>query len=169
MLKRTEAALEGLREDEREAVTAFYPRQWRERIEQTYHEFAIVTRSGRERVDVSHASVVDHRRVLDARHLRCLADIGEAVDRAARQVVEDAGYGDHFIHRTGHGIGLEGHEHPYIVNGNELPLEPGMTFSIEPGIYIPGEFGVRVEDIVACGPEAVDDLNAAERSLVEVG
>lgn len=93
----------------------------------------------------------------------------EEIDAAARRVIEDGGYGRYFIHRTGHGIGLEGHEHPYIVDGNKLALEAGMTFSIEPGIYIPGEFGVRVEDIVACGADAVDDLNRAERSLVEVG
>ncbi|MEX2135066.1 MAG: Xaa-Pro peptidase family protein [Acidimicrobiia bacterium] len=93
----------------------------------------------------------------------------QEVDSAARRIIEDGGYGRYFIHRTGHGIGLEGHEHPYIVDGNSLALEAGMTFSVEPGIYIPGEFGVRVEDIVACGADAVDDLNRAERSLVEVG
>lgn len=92
----------------------------------------------------------------------------EEIDRATRDVIEDAGYGEFFIHRTGHGIGLEGHEHPYIITGNSLELEPGMTFSVEPGIYIPGEFGVRIEDIVACGADGVDDLNRAERNLVEV-
>jgi Xaa-Pro aminopeptidase len=92
----------------------------------------------------------------------------QEIDRAARQVIEGGGYGRYFIHRTGHGIGLEGHEHPYIVEGNALPLEPGMTFSVEPGVYIPGEFGVRVEDIVACVESGVDDLNRAERGLVEV-
>jgi Xaa-Pro aminopeptidase len=90
------------------------------------------------------------------------------VDLAARQVIVDAGYGDRFIHRTGHGIGLEVHEHPYIVEGNDLELEEGMTFSIEPGIYLPGEFGVRIEDIVACGEAGVDDLNRTERKLVNV-
>ena len=93
----------------------------------------------------------------------------EDVDRATRRVIEEAGYGEYFIHRTGHGIGLEGHEHPYIVEGNDLPLEPGMTFSVEPGIYIPGEFGVRIEDIVACGSGAVDGLNSAPRDLIAVG
>lgn len=92
----------------------------------------------------------------------------EEIDRASRAVIDDAGYGDFFIHRTGHGIGLEAHEHPYIVKGNVLPLETGMTFSVEPGVYIPGEFGVRIEDIVACGPESVDDLNRAHRPLVSV-
>jgi Xaa-Pro aminopeptidase len=92
----------------------------------------------------------------------------QAVDRAARRVIIEGGFGENFIHRTGHGIGLEIHEHPYIVEGNDLELEKGMTFSIEPGIYFPGEFGVRIEDIVACGPDGVDDLNRAERNLVQV-
>jgi Xaa-Pro aminopeptidase len=93
----------------------------------------------------------------------------QEVDAAARRVIEDGGYGRYFIHRTGHGIGLEGHEHPYMVEGNQLPLEAGMTFSVEPGVYIPDEFGVRVEDIVACGESGVDDLNRADRGLIEVG
>ena len=89
----------------------------------------------------------------------------EAVDRAARRMITDAGYGDRFIHRTGHGIGLEGHEHPYVVEGNRLPLEPGMAFSIEPGIYEPGSFGMRIEDIVVCGDAGVDELNRSPRRL----
>ena len=92
----------------------------------------------------------------------------EDVDRASRQVIENAGYGEFFIHRTGHGIGLEGHEHPYIVEGNDIELETGMTFSVEPGVYLPGEFGVRIEDIVACGSSSVDDLNTASRALETV-
>ncbi len=92
----------------------------------------------------------------------------EEVDRAARRMIVDGGYGDYFIHRTGHGIGLEGHEHPYMIEGNDLPLETGMTFSVEPGIYFPGELGVRIEDIVACGESGVDDLNLAERRLTHV-
>jgi Xaa-Pro dipeptidase len=91
------------------------------------------------------------------------------VDRAARKVVDEAGFGEWFVHRTGHGIGLEVHEHPYMVEGNELPLEPGMTFSIEPGIYLPDRFGVRIEDIVACSETGIDDLNQADRSLTVVG
>ncbi|WP_051265043.1 M24 family metallopeptidase [Nakamurella lactea] len=71
-----------------------------------------------------------------------------SADAAARTVIERAGYGEYFVTRTGHGIGLEVHEHPYLVAGNEQPLEPGMTFSVEPGIYLPGRFGVRIEDIV---------------------
>jgi Xaa-Pro dipeptidase len=73
----------------------------------------------------------------------------EAVDAAARKVIEDAGSGPgykYFTHRVGHGMGMDGHEWPYLVKGNALPLEPGMTFSDEPGIYIRGEFGVRLED-----------------------
>jgi Xaa-Pro aminopeptidase len=89
----------------------------------------------------------------------------EAVDAAAREIIDDAGYGDRFIHRTGHGIGLEGHEHPYIVEGNDLPLEAGMAFSIEPGIYVPGEWGMRIEDIVVCGDTGVDELNRSDRRL----
>lgn len=89
----------------------------------------------------------------------------DSVDAAARSVISDAAYGDRFIHRTGHGIGLEAHEHPYLVEGNDLLLEEGMTFSIEPGIYTPGEWGMRLEDIVACGPDGVDELNRSERHL----
>jgi Xaa-Pro aminopeptidase len=72
----------------------------------------------------------------------------QEIDRAARNVITDAGYGDHFIHRTGHGIGLTTHEPPYMVEGETRELEPGMCFSIEPGIYLPGRFAVRIEDIV---------------------
>jgi D-alanyl-D-alanine dipeptidase len=73
----------------------------------------------------------------------------ESVDRAARQVITAAGYGEHFTHRLGHGIGIEIHEEPYMVAGNRQFLEPGMTFTDEPGIYLPGEFGCRIEDVVA--------------------
>jgi D-alanyl-D-alanine dipeptidase len=89
----------------------------------------------------------------------------EEVDRAARSVVERSGYGDLFIHRTGHGIGLEEHEPPYIVEGNREPLQPGMCFSIEPGIYLPGEFGVRIEDIVTVTDQGARRLNHATRDL----
>ncbi|MBA7533625.1 Xaa-Pro dipeptidase [subsurface metagenome] len=73
----------------------------------------------------------------------------ESIDAVARKVIEDAGFGpgyEYFAHRLGHGIGMEGHEYPYLVKGNKLKLKPGMTFSNEPGIYIYGEFGVRIED-----------------------
>lgn len=92
----------------------------------------------------------------------------EEVDRAARTVIEDAGYGERFIHRTGHGIGLEAHEPPWIIAGNEQELVPGMTFSIEPGIYLPERFGIRIEDIVAVTDAGAVRLNEARRDLVLV-
>jgi D-alanyl-D-alanine dipeptidase len=87
------------------------------------------------------------------------------VDRAARDVIDRAGYGERFIHRTGHGIGLEVHEPPWIVEGNDLSLRAGMTFSVEPGIYLEGRFGVRIEDIVAVTADGVDRLNRSTREL----
>ncbi len=92
----------------------------------------------------------------------------EAVDAAAREPIAAAGYGEYFVHRTGHGIGLEVHEHPYIVAGNAEPLEPGNAFSIEPGIY-PGPHGARIEDIVVCTEQGRERLNNATRELVVVG
>ena len=92
----------------------------------------------------------------------------EAVDAAARRVIVDAGFGDHFVHRTGHGIGTEAHEDPYIVDGNATPLAPGHAFSIEPGIYLPGRFGLRLEDIVVATAEGPDRLNEAPRDLARV-
>ncbi len=92
----------------------------------------------------------------------------ESVDAAAREVIADAGYGEHFIHRTGHGIGLETHEEPYIVSGNTELLEPGFAFSVEPGIYLPGRHGARIEDIVICGETAGERLNTTTRDLVIV-
>jgi Xaa-Pro aminopeptidase len=91
----------------------------------------------------------------------------ESVDRTAREIITDAGYGQWFIHRTGHGIGLESHEDPYIVEGNTISLEPGMAFSIEPGIY-PGPHGARIEDIVVCTEDGYQRLNNAPRDLVIV-
>jgi D-alanyl-D-alanine dipeptidase len=89
----------------------------------------------------------------------------EEVDRAARAVIAAAGYGEAFIHRTGHGIGLAGQEPPYLVAGETLPLEPRMCFSVEPGIYLPGRFGVRIEDIVAVTGDGRRRLNNAAREL----
>lgn len=92
----------------------------------------------------------------------------ESVDRVGRQIIADAGYGDQFIHRTGHGIGTETHEEPYIVEGNTLVLEPGMAFSIEPGLYRDGHFGARIEDIVVCTDDGIEVLNHRPRELVRV-
>ncbi|MDQ6928932.1 MAG: M24 family metallopeptidase, partial [Actinomycetota bacterium] len=92
----------------------------------------------------------------------------EEVDGVARRTITSAGYGEYFVHRTGHGIGLEEHEDPYLVDGNGAPLEAGNAFSIEPGIYIPGQWGARIEDIVIAtdaGPEA---LNRAHHALAVV-
>jgi Xaa-Pro aminopeptidase len=90
----------------------------------------------------------------------------QSVDEAARRVIEEAGYGDRFIHRTGHGIGIEEHEDPYLVAGNRLPLVTGHAFSVEPGIYFPGRFGMRLEDIVVVGADGPDPLNTVDHSLV---
>ena len=92
----------------------------------------------------------------------------EGIDGLARDALIGAGLGEFFIHRTGHGIGLETHEEPYIVTGNQLPLQPGMTFSVEPGFYIPGRFGARIEDIVACGDDGPVLLNHRPRELLVV-
>jgi Xaa-Pro aminopeptidase len=91
----------------------------------------------------------------------------EAVDAAAREPITAAGYGEYFVHRTGHGIGLETHEDPYIVSGNTEALVPGMAFSVEPGIY-PGPHGARIEDIVVCTPDGGQRLNNVTRELLVV-
>ncbi|MFE0316514.1 aminopeptidase P family protein [Streptomyces albogriseolus] len=90
------------------------------------------------------------------------------VDRAARAVIADAGYGEYFIHRTGHGIGVTTHEPPYMIEGEEQPLVPGMCFSVEPGVYLPGRFGVRIEDIVTVTEDGGRRLNNTERGMVTV-
>jgi Xaa-Pro aminopeptidase len=92
----------------------------------------------------------------------------EEIDSVGRSIIADAGFGANFIHRTGHGIGLDGHEDPYIVDGNDRPLETGNAFSIEPGIYFDGRYGARIEDIVVCGESGADTLNQAARELVVV-
>jgi D-alanyl-D-alanine dipeptidase len=93
----------------------------------------------------------------------------ESVDAASRRVIDEAGYGEFFIHRTGHGIGLDGHEHPYLVRGNREKLEPGMAFSIEPGIYLPGRFGVRIEDIAMIDADgSARPLNRADHAFASV-
>lgn len=92
----------------------------------------------------------------------------ESVDQAARQVIAGAGWGERFIHRTGHGIGIEEHEAPYLVAGNGQELVPGHAFSVEPGIYLPGRFGMRLEDIVVVTADGVEVLNQADRQLVAI-
>jgi Xaa-Pro aminopeptidase len=89
----------------------------------------------------------------------------ESIDAVARKIIGEAGYGEYFTHRVGHGIGLEVHEDPYMVSGNATPLEPGMAFSVEPGIYLPGRFGVRLENIVICGSDGPDVLNRTSLQL----
>lgn len=89
-----------------------------------------------------------------------------SIDRAARAVIAEAGYGEYFIHRVGHGLGLDVHEEPYLVEGNQEALRPGMVFSDEPGVYLPGRFGVRIEDSVACTAAGGELLNNARRDLV---
>jgi Xaa-Pro aminopeptidase len=108
--------------------------------------------------------------VLHAAHRAASAAVrpgvaAEAIDLAARDVIDGEGYADNFIHRTGHGIGLEGHEDPYLVAGNGEALEEGMAFSVEPGIYLPGRYGARIEDIVVCGPDGPVVLNNEPREL----
>lgn len=89
----------------------------------------------------------------------------EQLDAIGRDIITDAGYGPNFLHRTGHGIGLDTHEEPYIVAGSDLPIEPGMAFSIEPGIYLQDRYGARIEDIVTCTPDGGDRLNRTTRDL----
>ena len=93
----------------------------------------------------------------------------EEVDDTARRVIAGAGFGDRFVHRTGHGIGVEAHEDPYLVSGNPAPLAAGNAFSIEPGIYLPDRFGLRLEDIVVATADGPERLNLAPRDLAVVG
>jgi Xaa-Pro aminopeptidase len=87
------------------------------------------------------------------------------IDRTARRIIDDAGYADCFIHRTGHGIGMETHEEPYIVESNAEPLQPGDAFSVEPGIYVSGHWGARIEDIVVCTDSGGERLNTTSTEL----
>ena len=90
------------------------------------------------------------------------------VDAAARDYITAQGYGPYFTHRTGHGIGMTGHEYPFVCSDNDMPLESGMTFTIEPGIYLPGKFGVRIEDVVMVSGEGCETLNACSKKLIVI-
>jgi Xaa-Pro dipeptidase len=92
----------------------------------------------------------------------------QEVDRAARRVIVAAGYGPYFTHRTGHGLGLEGHEPPFACEGDTTILEPGMTFTVEPGIYLPGKGGVRVEDDVVITQGGCESLTTFDRELIVI-
>lgn len=89
----------------------------------------------------------------------------QEIDRAARKVISDAGYGEYFIHRVGHGIGITTHEPPYMVEGETHPIKPGMCFSIEPGVYLPGRFRVRIEDIVVATEDGARRLNNTNHEM----
>jgi Xaa-Pro aminopeptidase len=89
----------------------------------------------------------------------------QEIDRAGRRIINEDGYGAYFIHRIGHGIGMTTHEPPYMVEGETSPIVPGMCFSIEPGIYLPGRFGVRIEDIVAATDQGARRLNDNPREM----
>ncbi|APT92535.1 peptidase M24 [Corynebacterium phocae] len=102
---------------------------------------------------------------LNARELASPGISAQAVDAAARSVIAEAGFGEYFTHRTGHGIGLSTHEEPFIMAGNSLELEENMAFSIEPGIYVPGKWGMRLEDIVVTTADGIRSLNQAPREL----
>ncbi len=117
------------------------------------------------------------RRVYDIVHTANAAGVaaarpgasGQDVDRAARDVIDEMGYGRHFVHRTGHGLGLETHEPPYIMEGNTAPLESGMVFTVEPGIYLPGRGGVRIEDNILMTDTGHRSLTSFPRDLITVG
>jgi Xaa-Pro dipeptidase len=114
------------------------------------------------------AAVVEQANAAGRNAARPGVTAGE-VDAAARRVIEEAGYGQQFIHRTGLGLGMEGHEEPYIRAGNPLVLAEGMTFTIEPGIYIPGKNGVRIEDNLAITANGAETLSSLARELLVVG
>ena len=95
--------------------------------------------------------------------------VAKTVDAAARKVISDAGYGEYFVHRTGHGMGIDGHEPPYITATSETVLEEGMVFSIEPGIYLPGRFGIRLEDIVILRKDGPEIFSSLSRDVKVIG
>jgi Xaa-Pro aminopeptidase len=124
--------------------------------------------TGEPSAEISDAYAVLHHAQQTAVAAATVGAACQDVDRAARGIIDDAGYGEYFVHRTGHGIGMEAHEDPYMVEGNELPLEAGHAFSVEPGIYVPGRWGMRLEDIVVATTEGPTPMNRADHSLVLV-
>ncbi len=128
-------------------------------------------------VGPAHSADKELRRVYDVvrraneagRKAACPGVEIQEVDRAARKVIVEAGYGQYFTHRTGHGLGLEGHEPPYVCEGDMTLLEPGMTFTVEPGVYLPGRWGVRIEDDVVITPDGCESLTTFDRELRGIG
>lgn len=122
-------------------------------------------------IEPEFARIYDHVRAANsaAKAIARPGATGSELDRAARSVIEESGYGEYFIHRTGHGLGLEIHEPPYIVEGNEEPLEVGSVFTIEPGIYLPDRAGVRIEDDMVITENHSRSLTAFPRELIRVG
>jgi Xaa-Pro aminopeptidase len=118
--------------------------------------------------DIAEAYAVLHEAQAAAVAAATVGTPCEAVDAAARSVIAGAGLGDRFIHRTGHGIGIEAHEDPYIVEGNGTTLVAGHAFSVEPGIYVPDRWGLRLEDIVVASASGPDALNRVDHGLVVV-
>ena len=118
--------------------------------------------------DVAEAYAVLHEAQQASVRAATVGRPAEQVDAAGRAIIADAGYGDRFIHRTGHGIGVEAHEDPYIVEGNTTPLVPGHAFSIEPGIYVDGAWGMRLEDIVVASDDGPDALNRVDHALAVI-
>jgi Xaa-Pro aminopeptidase len=116
--------------------------------------------------DIAEAYAVLHEAQAAAVAAGTVGTPAEEVDRVARRIIADAGFGEYFIHRTGHGIGMEEHEDPYIIEGNSLPLAPGHAYSVEPGIYIGGRWGMRLEDIVVATADGPRALNCADHRLV---
>jgi Xaa-Pro dipeptidase len=119
-----------------------------------------------EELELVHSTVLEANSA--AREIIKPGITAQEVDAAARQVIDDAGYGEYFIHRTGHGLGLEIHEPPYIVEGNELVLQPGMAFTVEPGVYLPGRGGVRIEDNVLVTEDGCETLTTLPRELIHL-
>ena len=117
---------------------------------------------------VTHAYDVLHRAQQAAVAAATVGAACQEVDATAREIIAEAGFGDYFVHRTGHGIGLDAHEDPYIVSGNTTPVAAGHVFSVEPGIYVPGAWGMRLEDIVAATDDGPRRLNDVDHSLVRL-